>query len=74
LNGRSFQSQTIDAAECQTGWQNLALKNFGNEEYQNVAYFNFDEQPELKQFFSSSKDVKRIVQNLGLVYGKAIQP
>ena len=50
------------------------LKNFGNEEYQNVAYFNFEEQPELKQFFSSSKDVGRIIQNLGLVYGKAIQP
>ncbi len=51
-----------------------SLKSFGNEEFENVAYFNFDEQPELKQFFSSSKDIKRIIQNLGLVNGKAIVP
>ncbi|MFA5817824.1 MAG: ATP-binding protein [Bacteroidales bacterium] len=48
------------------------LKTFGEEEFENVAYFNFDEQPELKQFFSASKDVGRIIQNLGLVNGKAI--
>jgi uncharacterized protein len=51
-----------------------SLKTFGNEEFETVAYFNFDEQPELKQFFSASKDVGRIVQNLGLVHGKAILP
>lgn len=50
------------------------LKTFGKEEFENLAYFNFDEQPELKQFFSVSKDVSRIIQNLGLVYGKAILP
>ena len=50
------------------------LKTFGKEEFENLAYFNFDEQPELKQFFSASKDVSRIIQNLGLVYGKAILP
>jgi len=50
------------------------LKTFGEEEFENLAYFNFDEQPELKQFFSATKDVSRIIQNLGLVYGKAILP
>lgn len=51
-----------------------SLKAFGKEEFETVAYFNFDEQPELKQFFSASKDVGRILQNLGLVHGKAILP
>lgn len=51
-----------------------SLRNFGNEEFESVAYFNFDEQPDLKQFFSASKDVARILQNLGLVHGKAILP
>lgn len=51
-----------------------SLKTFGAEEFENVAYFNFDEQPELKQFFASTKDVERILQNLGLVNGKAILP
>ncbi|MCX6240171.1 MAG: AAA family ATPase, partial [Bacteroidia bacterium] len=50
------------------------LKNFGKEEFENVAYFNFDEQPELKQFFATSKNVGQILQNLSLVHGKAIQP
>lgn len=50
------------------------IKTFGNEEFENVAYFNFEEQPELKQFFTASKDVSRIIQNLGLVHGKAILP
>lgn len=27
------------------------LKEFGRQFYDNVAYFNFDENPELKQFF-----------------------
>lgn len=51
-----------------------SLKAFGKEEFENTAYFNFDEQPEIKQFFSSSKDIGRIIQNLGMVYGKAILP
>lgn len=51
-----------------------SLKTFGEAEFENVAYFNFDEQPELKQFFTVSKDVERILQNLRLVNGKAILP
>ncbi len=50
------------------------LNDFGNEEFENVAYFNFEGQPELKQFFSSTKDTKRIIQNLSLVHGKPILP
>jgi len=48
------------------------LKHFGGNNFDNVAYFNFDQQAELKQFFETTKDPKRILQNLSLVYGKAI--
>lgn len=51
-----------------------ALKQFGKNHFENVAYFNFDEQVELKQFFAHTKDVTRIIQNLSLVHGKAIIP
>lgn len=51
-----------------------ALKQFGKIHFENVAYFNFDEQGELKQFFSQTKDVARLLQNLTLVNGKAILP
>lgn len=50
------------------------LKNFGMEEFEGMAYFNFDSQPELKQFFLTTKDTKRIIQNLSLVNGKTILP
>ena len=35
------------------------LKEFGKTSFEDVAIFNFDENPELKQFFTSTKDVKR---------------
>jgi uncharacterized protein len=50
------------------------LKKFGAEQFESVAYFNFDKQLELKQFFESTKDPKRILQNLSLVHGKTILP
>ena len=50
------------------------LKDFGKQEFDSMAYFSFDEDPELKQFFKSTKDVSRIIQNLALVYGKPIIP
>ncbi|MCF8373160.1 MAG: DUF4143 domain-containing protein [Bacteroidales bacterium] len=56
----------------QTG-KTWILEQFGNKYFEDVAYFNFEEQPELKQFFQSSKDTARIIQNLSLVHGKAIQ-
>jgi predicted AAA+ superfamily ATPase len=50
------------------------LKHFGTSEFDTVAYFNFEEQPDLKQFFQNTKDVLRIIQNLSLVHGQAILP
>ena len=50
------------------------LKFFGNTCFESVAYFNFDQQNELGQFFKTTKDPKRIVDNLSLVFGKAILP
>lgn len=50
------------------------LKEFGKINYENVAYFNFDENSEYKQFFERTKDVKRILQNLILASGYNITP
>lgn len=50
------------------------LKHFGNSYFEDVAYFNFDRQRELDQFFNKTKDPKRILNNLSLVHGKAILP
>ena len=42
------------------------LKEFGRRYYENTAYFNFDENEEYKQFFETTKDISRILQNLML--------
>lgn len=50
------------------------LKEFGKRHYENVAYFNFDENEEYRQFFDTTKDVNRILQNLMLASGQKISP
>lgn len=50
------------------------LKEFGRCYYENTAYFNFDENEEYKQFFETTKDVSRILQNLMLASGQKIVP
>jgi uncharacterized protein len=50
------------------------LKQFGELYFEQYAYFNFDQQIELKQFFETTKDPRRILDNLSLLYGKAIEP
>lgn len=50
------------------------LKEFGKRCYENTAYFNFDENEEYKQFFETSKDVNRILQNLMFASGQSIKP
>lgn len=45
------------------------IKHFGNKEFKNIAYFNFEEQPELKQFFEITKQPQRIIEHLSLING-----
>ena len=42
------------------------MKEFGRLYYENTAYFNFDEHEEYRQFFETTKDVGRLLQNLTL--------
>ena len=50
------------------------LKEFGRLYYDNVAYFNFDENEEYKQFFDTTKNVNRILQNLSMASSQTISP
>lgn len=49
------------------------LKKLGTY-YSNIAYFNFDENEELKEFFNTTKDVNRILQNLMMATSQKITP
>ncbi len=57
----------------QTG-KTWLLKYFGSNFYERVSYFNFEKQAELGQFFETSKDPERIIENLSLADGKPIIP
>ena len=50
------------------------LKQFGEENYEGVAYFNFDHDENLYNLFENTKDPKRILEQLAFIYGKAIMP
>ena len=50
------------------------LREFGKEEYENVAYFNFDHDEALKDLFKSTKDPKRILEQLTFATGSVIKP
>lgn len=51
-----------------------ALKEFGRTCYRNVVYFNFEEHAEYRQFFETTKDVRRILQNLAMAGAQKIDP
>lgn len=66
--------QTAHFERCAAGGQDVDLKGIGRRYYENVAYFNFDEQEEYQQFFETTKNVDRILQNLMLASGQTIHP
>jgi predicted AAA+ superfamily ATPase len=50
------------------------LKEFGKNEYDNVAYFNFEEDPALKDFFTGRKQPGRIIEKLSIYSEIPIHP
>ncbi|MCQ2554225.1 MAG: AAA family ATPase [Clostridia bacterium] len=50
------------------------MKDFGKTFYRDFAYFNFDEEEELKSVFELNKDPHRIVELLSMISNKKITP
>lgn len=50
------------------------MKEFGSEYYEEYFYFNFDEEEEIASIFQKNKDPFRIVELLGMIRGKKIEP
>lgn len=50
------------------------IKLFGKENYENIAYFNFDHDTNLYNLFENTKDPIRILEQLAFIHGKAIVP
>ena len=50
------------------------MKAFGETNYNNFVYFNFDEEDELKSIFNANKNPHRIVELLSMISGERILP
>ncbi len=57
----------------QTG-KTFILKTFGRNEYENIMYCNFEEDPGLDQFFKRDLDPDRIIKELSIYYDVEIKP
>ena len=57
----------------QTG-KTYLLQEFGRKEYNQVHYFNFEERPQLGQFFEKSLDPQRILSDLAIYSKSEIRP
>jgi uncharacterized protein len=50
------------------------LKNFGQAEYEDVCYLNFEEVEAYKNFFTNTLDPQQILRNISVYIGKEITP
>lgn len=48
------------------------MKWLGETHFESYAYFNFDERPELNEFFKKNKDIDRVVNSLSHISGVSI--
>ena len=68
-----YRKPLILKGERQVG-KTYILKQFGQENYDGVAYFNFDHDEDLYNLFNNTKNPKRILEQLAFIYGRAIIP
>ncbi len=50
------------------------MKEFGRLYYESTAYFNFDEEEELKALFEQTKNPQRLIELLTMLHGATIRP
>lgn len=71
--GSKYRKPLILKGARQIG-KTYILQQFGKENYEGVAYFNFDHDEDLYNLFTNTKDPKRLLEQLAFIYGKAIIP
>ncbi len=57
--------------QCGKTW---LLKEFGKNNYNDIAYFNFEGNTSLQEIFSQDLNVTRIIEELGIINNKKIDP
>ena len=69
----AYRKPLILQGARQTGKTSL-IQHFGKTQFEDMAYFNFDERPELNQIFKQTKQVERLLMNLSIIHGRKIDP
>lgn len=67
----NYRKPLIVQGARQVGKTSL-IRHFGKTQFENLAYFNFDERPELNQIFQQTKQVERLLNNLSTIHGRKI--
>jgi predicted AAA+ superfamily ATPase len=57
--------------QCGKTW---ILKNFGEAEFKDIAYFNFEYDNRLEKIFDGDLNASRIIKDLSIIRNKSIQP
>ena len=57
--------------QCGKTW---ILKNFGEAEFKDIAYFNFEYDDRLQKIFEGDLNVSRIIKDLGILRNTSIRP
>jgi predicted AAA+ superfamily ATPase len=57
--------------QCGKTW---ILKHFGEAEFKDIAYFNFEYEDRLQKIFEDDLNASRIIKNLGILRNKSIRP
>ncbi len=68
-----FRKPLIVQGARQTGKTSL-IRHFGKTQFADMAYYNFDERPELNAIFKQTKQVERLLHNLSIIHGRKIDP
>jgi predicted AAA+ superfamily ATPase len=68
------KKETASIAGCTPDWQDLILKQFGRDEYDKIIYCNFEENPDLDQFFHRDLNPGRILSDLSIYMNQTINP
>lgn len=68
---KPFRLPLIIRSDRQVG-KTYIMRWLGENHFSSYAYFNFDERPELNEFFEKNKDINRIINSLSLISGKAV--
>lgn len=71
--GRSDRKPLILKGVRQCG-KTYILNKFGKDNYEDMAYFNFEGNPALAEHFEQDLNPKRIIMELGVLNGKKINP